>query len=62
MEKTPVSLRNFLEIPYDQLEEMNLKAAEKAKTVDPKMLEKEYRAYLEKEKPGEGGGLGKAMA
>ncbi|MFZ2188710.1 MAG: glutamine synthetase family protein [Candidatus Moraniibacteriota bacterium] len=50
MEKSQTPLRNFLEIPYDQLEELNLKAAEKAKTADPKMLEKEYRTYLEKEK------------
>jgi glutamine synthetase len=50
MEKTMIPLKNFLEIPYDQLEEMNLKAAEKAGTADPKTLEKEYRAYLTKEK------------
>lgn len=45
-----VSLRNFLEIPYDELEEMNLKAKEKSVTVNTKELEKEYRAYLEEEK------------
>lgn len=43
-------LKNFLEIPYDQLEEMNLKAKEKQQTIDPTQLEKEYRLYLQKEK------------
>lgn len=43
-------LKNFLEIPYDQLEEMNLKAKERQQTVDPALLEKEYRLYLQKEK------------
>lgn len=44
------SLKNFLEIPYDELEELNLKAKEKRDTVAPEIQEKEYRAYLEKEK------------
>lgn len=43
------NLRNFLEIPYDTLEEMNLKAR-KREGEDIKILEKEYREYLEKEK------------
>lgn len=43
------NLRNFLEIPYDTLEEMNLKARKREKE-DAKVLEKEYRDYLEKEK------------
>jgi len=43
------SLKNFLEIPYDQLEEMNLAAKQKQTTVDPKELEAEYRKYLLKE-------------
>lgn len=43
------SLKNFLEIPYDKLEEMNLAALAKAES-DPKQLEKEYLAYLEKER------------
>ncbi len=43
-------IKNFLEIPYDQLEEMNLKAKEKQQTVDPAQLETEYRLYLQKEK------------
>jgi glutamine synthetase len=50
METKEQSLKNFLEIPYDQLEEMNLRAAEKAKKVDPSQLEKECRAYLKEEK------------
>ena len=33
-------LKNFLEIPYDELEEMNLK----------QLPEAEYREYLKKEK------------
>jgi glutamine synthetase len=43
-------LKSFLEIPYDELEEMNLKAAERAETVDGKELEQEYTAWLKKEK------------
>ncbi len=43
-------LRNFLEIPYDQLEQMNTKAAQKAQTMTSEELEVEYRTYLKKEK------------
>jgi glutamine synthetase len=43
-------LRTFLEIPYDTLEEMNLAAKAKRDTIDPSDQEKEYRAYLTKEK------------
>src|SRR3990167_3225177 len=43
-------LKNFLVIPYSQLEEMNLKAKEKAEKLDPKELAKEYMSYLRKEK------------
>ena len=50
MDSTTISLKSFLEIPYDTLEEMNLKAAEKAESVSTVVLEKEYRAYLQKEK------------
>lgn len=50
MQNNNSSLKNFLEIPYEQLEEMNLKAKEKQQTVDPAELEKEYRLYLQKEK------------
>ncbi len=43
-------LKNFLEIPYDQLEEMNTKAAQNATTMTAKELQAEYTAYLKKEK------------
>ncbi|MDO8522236.1 MAG: glutamine synthetase family protein [bacterium] len=43
-------LKNFLEIPYSKLEEMNLKAKARAESATPAMLEKEYTAYLRKEK------------
>jgi glutamine synthetase len=44
------SLKNFLEIPYDDLEELNLKAKLKAETLSPKVLELEYTTFLKKEK------------
>lgn len=44
------NLRTFLEIPYDTLEEMNLKAKKQAETETPAVLETEYRTYLQKEK------------
>lgn len=47
--ETGMPLRNFLEIPYDILEEMNLSAKRKRDTVDPRKQEQEYRQYLEKE-------------
>lgn len=50
MEQTSTALRTFLEIPYDQLEEMNLRALERALTASPEILGKEYRSYLKKEK------------
>ena len=43
-------LRTFLEIPYDELEEMNARATKKAKSEPYTALEKEYRSYLLKEK------------
>src|ERR1043166_6117208 len=43
-------LKNFLEIPYDKLEEMNLKAKEDAEKVSPAALQKKYADYLKKEK------------
>ncbi len=43
-------LKKFLEIPYDELERMNLKNRERAEKISPAILEKEYRAYLQKEK------------
>jgi glutamine synthetase len=45
-----VVLKNFLEIPYDELEAMNLAAAEAAETLPAAELEKKYRTYLQKEK------------
>lgn len=50
MNNTNYPLKTFLEIPYDHLEEINLKAKEKRDTVDPKKLEAEYRKYLTDEK------------
>jgi glutamine synthetase len=50
MDELSKSLTNFLEISYDTLEEMNLEAKEKADTIAPEILEKEYRTYLENEK------------
>src|SRR6266700_2735826 len=41
--------RNFLEIPYDKLEEMNLTLIAKAEAAKPKVLQKEHITYLEKE-------------
>ncbi len=43
-------LKSFLEISYDDLEIMNLKAKDRAEKVSPTLLEKEYRTYLQKEK------------
>ena len=45
------ALRNFLEIPYDQLEEMNLEAKrERLERVDPGKIEDARRKYLTEEK------------
>ncbi|MDD4005256.1 MAG: glutamine synthetase family protein [Elusimicrobiaceae bacterium] len=46
----PVVLKKFLEIPYDELEAMNLEAAENAEKLPAAVLEKKYRAYLTNEK------------
>ena len=43
------NLRNFLEIPYDKLEEMNLVAKTEAETA-PQKMEKKYTDWLRKEK------------
>jgi glutamine synthetase len=48
--KSAPELKSFLEIPYDELEEMNLKAAERAKTAGAKSLERDYTVWLKKEK------------
>lgn len=44
------NLKTFLEIPYDHLEEMNLKAKENRDKRSSVEQEKEYRVYLQKEK------------
>lgn len=49
MDNKSLTLRTYLEIPYDKLEEMNLKAMARADREDADDLEKEYRAYLKKE-------------
>src|SRR3989339_210473 len=43
-------LRSFLEIPYDELEEMNLQAKKRRKEGNEKMLKGYYLNYLKKEK------------
>ncbi len=45
-----VTLKNFLEIPYDELETLNLEAAREAELLPAAALEKKYRAYLQEEK------------
>ncbi|OGG60911.1 glutamine synthetase [Candidatus Kaiserbacteria bacterium RIFCSPHIGHO2_02_FULL_49_16] len=43
-------LKNFLEIPYAKLEELNLKAKARGESASQAVLEKEYTEYLRKEK------------
>ena len=43
-------LKDFLEIPYERLEDLNTKAREKAEKASQKDLEREYTNYLKKEK------------
>jgi glutamine synthetase len=50
MDSAGTTLKTFLELTYEELEEMNLAAAEKADKLTPAELEKEYRTYLAKEK------------
>lgn len=51
MSSTPTALKNFLEIPYDQLEEMNLEAkAKQVARVSDSELEAYYLKYLAEEK------------
>lgn len=50
MDNSGSHLKTFLELSYEQLEEMNLSAAEKVEKLTPVELEKEYKAYLLKEK------------
>lgn len=47
---TDTTLRNFLEIPYEKLEEMNLKAKEDAEKKSSQQLQKQYTEWLKKEK------------
>ena len=45
------SLRNFLEIPYEELEQLNLEAKEKSiSNSDPEKIKNHYTSYLKKEK------------
>ncbi len=50
MSENNKTLKKFLEIPYDDLERINLKNRDRAEKISPIILEKEYRAYLQKEK------------
>ncbi|TSC85579.1 MAG: glutamine synthetase [Parcubacteria group bacterium Gr01-1014_8] len=50
MNNTKNSLKDFLEIPYQKLEQMNVKAKERAEKATDKELEKEYTAWLKREK------------
>jgi len=50
MDTTPKGLKDFLEIPYERLEEMNLKAKDRAESASAATLEKEYTTFLKKEK------------
>ena len=43
-------LRSFLEIPYNELEEMNLQAKKRRKEGNEKILKEYYLNYLKKEK------------
>jgi glutamine synthetase len=46
-----LGLRDFLEIPYDELEQLNLKAKQqRLDRVDPEKVREERMAYLEGEK------------
>jgi glutamine synthetase len=44
------ALKDFLEIPYDKLEEMNLKAKLRGESASSDALQKEYASWLAKEK------------
>lgn len=50
MNDNTIPIKNFLQIPYETLEEMNLKACKRALLENSSTLEKEYRLYLQKEK------------
>src|SRR3989344_2115747 len=57
MRMTNSNLKDFLEIPYDKLEEMNLKAKADAETKSAAVLEKQYSEWLKKEKRVKAGTL-----
>jgi len=44
------NIKNFLEVPYDELEKLNLEAASKGEKSSSTSLQTEYTAYLKKEK------------
>ena len=44
------NLKDFIEIPYAKLEEMNLRAKERGEKASVQELQKEYTAWLQKEK------------
>ena len=44
------NIKNFLEIPYDELEKLNLEAAKKSEDASSSSLQTEYTSYLKKEK------------
>ena len=46
----PVVLKKFLQLPYEELEALNLEAAQAAASLPAAELEKKHRAYLLKEK------------
>ena len=49
-ENNAAGLKNFLEISYDELEKLNLEAADAAASLSQAELEKKYCAYLQEEK------------
>src|SRR5579864_1204173 len=49
MSDVNTSLKTFLELPYDNLEELNISFKKNAETLTEKALQKENVAYLKKE-------------
>jgi glutamine synthetase len=45
-----IELKHYLDLSYEKLEEMNIKASEDAVNLTPPALKKKYTTYLEKEK------------
>lgn len=50
MQEQTTSLKKFLQIPYDELEAMNIQAAKDAKSLSEEELKAKYTEYLSKEK------------